>query len=128
MNLLLDTHAFLWWVTNDPRLSAAAGVAIADDQNSVYVSTATAWEIAIKAGLGQLRLPAEPASFIARQVALNAFEILPVQLGHALHVLTLPALHRDPFDRMLVAQSQVESLALVTSDAAIRAYAVATVW
>jgi PIN domain nuclease of toxin-antitoxin system len=122
MNALLDTHAFLWWVTNHPQLSTRASEVIADGENTTYLS------IAIKAGLGKLRLPADPAPFIKRQLTLNASEVLPIDLNHALHVFGLPALHRDPFDRILVAQSQVEALTIITADEIIGRYDVRTLW
>ena len=128
MNVLLDTHAFLWWVTNDPRLSTTASEVIAEGDNLIYLSTATAWEIAIKARLGRLRLPADPDTFIRRQLELNSFQVLPIELSHALHVFTLPDHHRDPFDRILIAQTQVESLILVTADVLMRRYDVQTLW
>jgi PIN domain nuclease of toxin-antitoxin system len=128
MNALLDTHVFLWWVTDDARLSARAREVIGDGSNAIYVSTASAWEIAIKARLGKLRLPSDPGAFFRQHLALNDFEVLPVALSHALGVYALPDLHRDPFDRMLVAQCQVESLALVTADAMVAGYAVEMIW
>lgn len=128
MNLLLDTHAFLWWVTADPQLSEAASEAIADGANTIYLSAATAWEIANKAGLGKLQLPADPEPFLKRQLALNAIEVLSIDHRHALHVFSLPRLHRDPFDRILIAQSQVESLTIVTADEMIGRYEVKTIW
>jgi PIN domain nuclease of toxin-antitoxin system len=125
---LLDTHAFLWWVSDDARLSATAREVIGDGDNSIFLSTASAWEIAIKARLGKLRAPADLETFFAQQLELNAFEVLPVGLRHALHVASLPDLHRDPFDRMLVAQSRVEDLVLITADPAVARYDVQTVW
>lgn len=128
MNVLLDTHAFLWWVTDDPQLSLQASEVIAEGRNTIFLSTATAWEIAIKARLGKLRLPADPEPFIKRQLALNAIEVLPIELSHALHVFALPNLHRDPFDRILIAQSQIESLAIITAEKMMGRYGVKTIW
>lgn len=128
MNALLDTHAFLWWVTDDARLSQRAAELLGDGENRIYLSVATVWEIAIKAGLGKLRLPTDPQRFIERQLVQNAIEVLPIALAHALQVYTLPALHRDPFDRILVAQSQAESLPIVTADLTIGGYGVQTLW
>jgi PIN domain nuclease of toxin-antitoxin system len=128
LRALLDTHAFLWWIEDDPRLSDAARDFIRDGDNEVYFSTASAWEIAIKARLGRITLPRNMESFISRQIELNAFTVLPIQLSHALRVAKLPPHHEDPFDRLLVAQSQVEKLMLVTADKTIRRYSVEVVW
>ena len=128
MRLLLDTHTFLWWVTDDARLSSQARALIADNSNDLYLSAASGWEIAIKAQLGRLRLPEHAPQFVMAQLALNAIQVLPIQLHHALHVFTLPLHHRDPFDRLLVAQSQLEDLPLVTADTRISDYAVNVVW
>lgn len=127
MNLLLDTHAFLWWIADDPRLPAAARSALGDGRNEVFFSTASAWEIAIK-GRARVEVPEPLQAFITEQVRTNGFEVLPIHLRHALAVADLPDHHRDPFDRMLVAQSRQEGLALVTGDPAIARYDVETVW
>ena len=128
MKLLLDTHTFLWWVTDDARLSQAARALIADGRNELYFSVASGWEIAIKAQLGRLQLPDNAPQFVMAQLSLNAIEILPIQLHHALHVYKLPMHHRDPFDRMLIAQSQLESLPIITLDPQINGYEVQTIW
>jgi PIN domain nuclease of toxin-antitoxin system len=128
MHLLLDTHTFLWWNLNDPHLSDAARHYIADGGNEIFVSAASAWEIAIKAARGRLRLPEPPDRYVASRMALHRFQALPVQVTHALHVFHLPSLHQDPFDRLLVAQSQLEGLPLVTADPAIGQYDVTIVW
>ena len=128
MKLLLDTHTFLWWITDDPRLSSRVQSLIADKTNELWLSVASAWEIAIKAQLGRLRLPDDAPQFVITQLALNAIQTLPIQRRHALHVYKLPLHHRDPFDRLLVAQSKIENLPLVTADAQINEYAVDTVW
>lgn len=128
MRLLLDTHAFLWWVTASPEFSRRARDLVADSTNEIFFSAASGWELAIKAGLGRVRLPEDPERFIPTQVAANAFEVLPVHLRHALQVFALPALHRDPFDRMLVAQAIVEGMAILSSDPLIARYPVEVVW
>ena len=128
MSVLLDTHTFLWWIGDDPRLSPRAREVIGDGDNVVYLSAVSGWEMAIKARLGKLQLPAAPASFIAGQLAANAFDSLPVQMSHALHVYTLPPHHRDPFDRLLVAQAQMENLPILTADPQIGRYAVQVIW
>ena len=128
MRLLLDTHVFLWWIGDDPRLSLAARDAITAAENVVFLSVASAWEISVKTRLGKLTLPCEVESFLPDQIQRNAISILPIGLAHALLVARLPFHHRDPFDRMLVAQAQAEKLTLVTADAAIRQYDVKLCW
>jgi len=128
LRLLLDTHVFLWWVTADPRLSRRARTLIADAANTLYLSAASGWEMAIKAGLGRLQMADELERLVPEQMALNGIEGLPVVLAHALRVHALPAHHRDPFDRLLVAQAELEDLAIVTGDPQIAEYGVRTVW
>jgi PIN domain nuclease of toxin-antitoxin system len=125
---LLDTHAFLWWLVDDPRLSPRAHAAIRDSGNEILFSAASAWEIAIKAGLGRIAFEDDLAEYIPRQVVANGFGHLPIRFEHALQVFRLPLLHRDPFDRMLVAQAQVEQMPLLTADPAIARYRVEVVW
>lgn len=128
MRVLLDTHAFLWWITHDPRLSLRAFEIIADGENTLFLSAASGWEIATKAQLGRLGLPEEPAQFVLAQLVSNAIESLPIRLPHALHVYTLPPYHHDPFDRILVAQSQLEDLPILTADTQIKNYDVDVIW
>ena len=128
MRALLDTHAFLWWVTDDARLSDTAREVIADGRNEIHFSAASGWEIAIKARLGRLTVPDDLARFMTGQIEQNGFRILAVELGHALRVHSLEDLHRDPFDRMLVAQSMVENLPIIGRDAQITAYGVESIW
>ena len=128
MKVLIDTHVFLWWITNDPRLSPRAREIIADSANVVFLSAASGWEIAIKAKLGRLRLPDEPERFILKQLELNAIEVLPVQMSHALHVYALPYHHRDPFDRLLIAQARLEKVPILTADPQISRYEVEVIW
>ena len=128
MNVLLDTHAFLWWIDNNPKLSSRARGIISDAGNAIFLSAASGWEIAIKARLGKLTLPGALECFIADQLVVNAFSSLPIQLSHALHVYTLPAIHQDPFDRILVAQSQLEDMPILTADSQIAKYPVEVIW
>jgi PIN domain nuclease of toxin-antitoxin system len=128
VRLLLDTHAFVWWITDDDRLSERAGEVIADGANDVYLSAASAWEIAIKAGLGRIRLPDDAWTFTPHQLERNAFQALPVHVAHAVAVITLPDVHRDPFDRMLVAQAMTEGLTIVSADPDLARYPVPVVW
>ena len=119
MNLLLDTHAFLWAIDNNPQLSQKARESIIDGNNIVFVSAATAWEIAIKKSIGKLRIP---NGDYLEELKLHRFTPLDITTEHALMVENLPPHHKDPFDRMLIAQAQVEKLTLVTGDAKIKAY------
>src|SRR5215208_886658 len=115
MKLLLDTHTFLWWNTEDPQLSSRARELIADGQNEIFLSAASVWEISIKAAKGKLVLPEVPGQYILSRIGLYRFRPLPVHISHAVRVYDLPHHHNDPFDRLLVAQSQVESLPLVSA-------------
>lgn len=128
MRLLLDTHAFLWWVGADRRLSRKARSAVGAGRNECFVSLATAWEIAIKASLGSLRVDASLERFLPDQIAANGFQPLPIDLRHTARVATLPFHHRDPFDRLLVAQALEEELAVVTADPVFAEYGVKRVW
>lgn len=128
MRALLDTHAFLWWLTDSPELSQSARSAIGDSTNELYLSAASGWEIVIKAKLGRLEIAGDPEKLIPEQMALNAIDGLPVQMSHALHVFQLPDLHRDPFDRILIAQCQVEEIPIITKDPAISQYDVEIIW
>lgn len=128
MNLLLDSHAFLWFVGADARLSPAAQVLIADPANRKFVSIATCWEIAIKVGLGKLALGEPATTFLPRELAANHFDLLPIELRHATFVETLAPHHRDPFDRLLVAQALLEIIPIVSVDAALDPYGVQRLW
>ncbi|MCL4863618.1 MAG: type II toxin-antitoxin system VapC family toxin [Caldilineaceae bacterium] len=121
MNLLLDTHVFLWAIDDDPRLSNAARAAIIDGNNVVFVSAATAWEISIKKAIGKLTIP--QGSYLD-ELRLHRFTPLNITTEHALAVADLPPHHKDPFDRLLIAQAQIEKLTLVTADVRIKQYAV----
>jgi PIN domain nuclease of toxin-antitoxin system len=128
MRVLLDTHAFLWWISDDPQLTAAARQIVENIDNTLYLSAASGWEIAIKARLGKLRLPADVQGYVAEQISINTIQVLPIEMSHALQVFTLPDHHRDPFDRMLVAQGQIEQLPILTADPLIAQYPVTTIW
>jgi PIN domain nuclease of toxin-antitoxin system len=122
--LLVDTHALLWWLTDDAGLSDAAREALADPANDVLVSTAGVWEIAIKRALGKLSAPDDLPDHIEAQ----GFGWLPVGAAHAWRVRDLPRHHGDPFDRLLVAQALAEQVPIVSADARLRAYGVETWW
>jgi PIN domain nuclease of toxin-antitoxin system len=118
VRLLLDTHVFLWWRADAPELPASARLAMLDTSNEVLVSAVVAWEITIKRALGKLDFEGR----VADAVAEEGFASLPIELRHADELTRLPAHHRDPFDRMLVAQARIESLTLVSVDPAFRDY------
>lgn len=128
MKALIDTHVFLWWNTEDAQLSSRVKLIIADGRNEIFLSAASAWEIAIKAAKGRLVLPEEPWLYVPSRMSLQRIQPLPVQVSHALRVYDLPPHHTDPFDRLLVAQCQMESMALITKDEVIRLYEVETIW
>ena len=122
MKLLLDSHAFLWWLVEDPKLAVEARQAMADPASTVHVSAATVWELSIKATLGKLDLD---GADLVEEIEANDFVELPMTARHALAEGTLPRHHEDPFDRMLIAQARIEGLTVVTRDPAFRAYGVA---
>lgn len=128
MKLLLDTHALLWFLGGNPRLSSAARSAIEDLVNVRLLSAASMWEIAIKVSLGKLSLNVPFGDLFPGQLRSNAIELLPVQPEHAATVIALPFHHRDPFDRMIVAQAQAEGAVLVSADPALGAYGVQRIW
>ena len=123
MTILLDTHAVLWWHSDDRRLSPAARRAI-QRADLVLVSAASAWEVALKLGSGKLRLDGSFDEIVIR----NGFTELPVTLRHARQFSVVPMRHRDPFDRMLVAQAMTEKAALVSRDRALAAYGIDVLW
>jgi PIN domain nuclease of toxin-antitoxin system len=125
VKVLLDTHAFLWWISDDRRLSSRARRILGDGSNEVYFSAVSGWEIAIKTRLGRLSVAGDNLEdFVAEQVAANGFEVLPIHLNHALRTYSLPDYHRDPFDRLLIAQALIEELTLVTADRKLGDYKV----
>ncbi len=118
MNLLLDTHVLLWWLNDDPLLSKKSRVAIADGKNLVFVSAVSIWEIRIKEALKKLKIPSDFESVLSSQ----PFENLSITVEHAHAVKDLPDYHRDPFDRMLVAQAKIEGFTLATRDVYLKKY------
>jgi PIN domain nuclease of toxin-antitoxin system len=128
VKVLLDTHTFLWWVTNDARLSKNVIEVIQDPEVEVLLSVVTPWEMVIKVGIGKLQLSDPPEFLVREQRARHHFQILSVKLEHVLKVGTLPDHHKDPFDRLLIAQSLEENAPLVTDDPLIRSYQVKTLW
>lgn len=128
MKYLLDTHAFLWFVTDDNRLSSKAKSIIQNSNNEIHFSAASAWEISIKAKLGRLKLRGDLESFIIEQLAENSFGPLAITVSHSLYTEKLPQIHKDPFDRIMISQSKVENMVMITRDKEIREYKVSTVW
>ena len=128
MRVLLDTHTLLWWLDGDRRLSRRARNVIATDDNSVLVSAASAWEISTKVRLGKLPGATEVAAELPAILRQQDFEPLPIAIDHALRAGNLPGTHRDPFDRMLIAQAQDEDLALVSNERVFETYGVRRVW
>lgn len=128
MRYLLDTHTFLWFTLDDPALSRFAKTLIEDPANEIEISPATYWEIAIKIGNGKYSLPAPFTQFMEQQLLVNDFKILPITIQHASALIQMPKHHKDPFDRILVAQSLVESIPIVSGDVALDAYGVTRNW
>ncbi len=128
MIALLDTHALIWLAFNSARLTPAVRGYLADPAGVVYLSVVSVWEMVIKVGTGKLRLTKDVPTIVAEQLAANPIQILPVTLAHVLGVGGLPSIHRDPFDRMLVAQAQAENAVLLTADPLVRRYPVPTDW
>jgi PIN domain nuclease of toxin-antitoxin system len=124
MNLLLDTHVFLWWCDRHRHLTREARQAIADPDNTVFFSVASAWELAIKQALGRVRIP----EAVEDTVLSNDFSPLGINFEHARVASLLPRHHADPFDRMLIAQARVDGLTFVTHDSSVRPYDVAVLW
>jgi PIN domain nuclease of toxin-antitoxin system len=122
MRLLLDTQAFLWSAGDTKKLSKRAREAIEDPANEILVSVAVSWEIVIKHGLGKLQLPLTPEFFVPNRIRVLGFQELDIRHDHVLAIASLPKLHADPFDRMMIAQAQVEGAAILTPDAIVRKY------
>ncbi len=127
-DILLDSHTFLWFVWDDPLLSPVAKQQIENPANSKWVSVASCWEITIKAGLGKLRLGEPAATFLPRELATNHFSLLKIELAHVTLVETLPLHHKDPFDRLLIAQALTEKQPLVSADVIFDKYGVTRLW
>lgn len=124
MKILLDTHCFLWFILGDPRLSAGHRSAITDPANEVFLSVVSVWEAVVKYHLGKLPLPSPPAAYLPLQRGIHGISSLSVDEGAMPHLASLPPLHRDPFDRLIVAQALQHGLTIVTVDPAVMAYPV----
>jgi PIN domain nuclease of toxin-antitoxin system len=128
MNLLLDTHVFLWWSVTPHRLSATALAACQDDSNSLFLSVLSAWEIQIKLQIRKLVIPSPLEHLIQHQQQTNSMQMLPMLLPHVYTLASLPMHHKDPFDRLLVAQAVAENLTIVSNDALLSLYPVPLLW
>ena len=128
MRFLLDTHTFIWFVTDSSQLSTAAKALIEDEYNEKCLSIASVWEMAIKCSVGKLRFELPIQTFVEQQVRQNSMDLLGIQITHLAVVSTLPLHHRDPFDRLLIAQAMVEGLPIVGVDTAFDAYSVQRLW
>ncbi len=128
MRVLLDTHAFLWFILDDPKLSTLARGIIEEEKNDILISPASYWEIAIKIRLKKYSLPQPYLQFMQSQIASNEFKILPLELMHTDLLITLPIHHKDPFDRLLVCQSLAEGIPLVSADAGLDCYGINRLW
>jgi len=127
MRLLLDTHAFLWAIADPDKLSAKVKRLLLDQHNEIWLSAASLWEIALKAAAGKLELPQE-RDYFEKHLAYLGARVLPITARHVLEIFQLPHHHRDPFDRLMVAQSLCEDLVLVTKDKSIRRYGIRALW
>ena len=128
MTLLLDTHALIWFLEDDPQLGGHARAAIGDPANQCFVSDATAWEVCIKHALGKLKLPVPFEELFPGRVVELGFHVLPIRHAHLHQLVRLPLHHRDPFDRLLIAQAMTEGMTLVSVDQHFAAYGVSLVW
>ena len=128
MRVLVDTHVFLWWVEGNRALPAKARAALANQKNECLISMVSAWELAIKAALGKLKLALPVKRYVVEHVAANGFRMLDIQMAHVGRLETLDPHHGDPFDRLLIAQALEEKLPVVTADPVFRKYGVKRIW
>ena len=128
MRVLVDTHAFLWWVEGDRALPVKARAALADPDNECLISLVSVWELAIKASLGKLKLALPVRRYVVEHVAANGFAMLDIRMAHVGRIESLAKHHGDPFDRLLIAQALEEKLPVVTADPIFRVYGVKRVW
>lgn len=128
MRALLDTHTFIWWANDDPSLTSGARSAIGDSANEIFFSAVSTWEMAIKIAIGKLTLAVPLNSFVLSQTSQYQFKPLPITYDHTYQVQFLPQYHRDPFDRLLIAQALVENLVILTRDPQFPLYGIPTLW
>jgi PIN domain nuclease of toxin-antitoxin system len=128
MRVLIDTHIFIWYIQNSERLPSSIATYINDGRNDILLSIASVWEMAIKQSTGKLNLGLPYASFIEEQMRLNSMELLPLRLDHLEVVTTMPFHHRDPFDRILIAQAMLEDIVIISADSTFSSYPVQRIW
>lgn len=128
MRFLLDTHTFLWFILDSPNLSASAKTTIENAKNNRLLSVASIWEMAIKSSIGKLTFKQPFESFIPYQLRINDIELLEIKLAHTIAIVNLPFYHRDPFDRLIIGQSIVENIPVITADLAFEAYPIQILW
>ena len=128
MGYLLDTHTFLWWVEDAPELSRSARELISEPQNLCFLSLVSSWEMAIKTSIGKLKLTRPVRDYVTTHLAANGFKQLNLTLNHVTRVETLDWHHRDPFDRLLIAQALENKLAIISADKAFDAYGIERIW
>lgn len=128
MKILLDTHTFIWWIANPSLLSRKACSFLEDQNSELFLSIASVWEIAIKANLGKLELREPIEKLIPEQLNLNSISLLPIQLKHIFELSHLAPLHKDPFDRLLIAQSRTEKIPILSNDHIIKKYGAKVLW
>ena len=127
MKIILDTHVFLWAISDDPRLTSQQRQQFLDQQNDLYLSVASLWEMIIKVGIGKLPVPLPASDFLLKELDKNRVVLMPLRGAHFAELEKLPPFHRDPFDRMIAAQARAENLPVMTADAAFEKYGVRTV-
>ena len=128
MKILLDTHAFLWWIRDDPRLSRRARELVTSGRNELFLSVTCVWEILTKTQTGKLRLAESAQKFVAEQLTANNIQVLPLTLDHVFRLEQLPLHHRDPFDRILIAQSLEEEFPILSADPLLKNYSATLLW
>jgi PIN domain nuclease of toxin-antitoxin system len=128
MKILLDTQCWLWWIAAPEKLNQEVRRRIADRRNAIYLSAASAWEIAIKYSIGRLPLPEPPGQFIPKRLARDSIASIPIEIVHALCVADLPQHHKDPFDRLIISQSMKERIPIITADEQFKVYEVNIMW
>jgi PIN domain nuclease of toxin-antitoxin system len=128
MKILIDTHCWLWWIAAPDKLSDKARNQIEDRSNTIFFSAASSWEIAIKYSIGKLKLPEHPELFVPKRLARDKISSMPIEHIHALHVTDLPYHHRDPFDRLIISQSQIERIPVMTVDPQFEPYDLDLIW
>jgi PIN domain nuclease of toxin-antitoxin system len=128
MRVLIDTHVFIWYVQNSEKLTSSVTMLINDGKNEILLSIASIWEMAIKQSTGKLSLGFPYGSFIREQMRINNLELLPISLEHLEIIASLPLHHRDPFDRLLIAQAQFENIPILSVDIAFDAYSIQRIW